>query len=173
MNIIFTGPPLAGKGTQAHLLGKKLNLPAFSIGALLREHAKDGYEKYAMQGKNLPIELKFKYLKEKLDASKNGFILENFPASSDDLEVFVEYLAQNKLKVDRVFVLEISQAEAEKRSLERNRADDTEEIVKARLLLQAKDREPVIKYFEKLGVLRKINGEGTVEEVEKRVLKNL
>lgn len=173
MNIVFTGPPLAGKGTQATLLGQKLNTPVFSIGALLRDNVKDGYRQYAMKGHNLPAELKFDLLKEKLDTAKDGFILENFPATEDDLKVFLTYLAEHGLRIDKVFNITISDQEARKRMQQRGRIDDTQDIVEKRRDIQGKDREPVLEYFRKLGVLVNIDGEGLVEDVHKRIVEKL
>lgn len=172
MNIIFTGPLLAGKGTQARILGKKLNLPVFSIGELLREgneKAKKAYEEYAMKGYNLPTHLKFDLLQEKLDASHPGFILENFPATKEDLDVFLDYLNKNNLHVDRVFHIVISKEEAEKRMKKRGRIDDTLEIVQKRLSIQSKDRVPVLDYFRRKGILVHIDGEGSIDEVHQKI----
>ena len=173
MIIIFIGPPLVGKGTQAKILSEKLDLPLFSIGAILRSSKQKAYEKYAMKGKNLPTELKFNLLEEKMNENKNGFILENFPATKDDLDTLIKYLSQNNLKVDKVFNLTISYTEMSKRMKTRERADDTEEIVSKRQEIQSKDREPVIDYFKNLEILVNINGEGSVENVANEIFKNL
>ena len=37
MNIIFFGPPGAGKGTQAEIVSKTLNIPTISTGAMIRD----------------------------------------------------------------------------------------------------------------------------------------
>ncbi len=173
MNIVFIGPPLAGKGTQAKLLSIKLRIPVFSIGALLREYAKDDYKQYAMKGQNLPVVLKFNLLKEKLDNAKNGFILENFPAAEDDLMVFIDYLNKHKLTIDKAFNITISEEETKKRMKQRGRIDDDTDIVKNRMAFQGKDRKIVLDYFSKMGVLVTINGEGSVEEIHKRVIDSL
>ena len=41
MKIIFFGPPGSGKGTQANLLAKELNIPHLSTGDILREKLKE------------------------------------------------------------------------------------------------------------------------------------
>lgn len=178
MNIIFTGQPLAGKGTQAQLLGKKLNIPVFSIGALLREaydngdpKAIEGYENYAMKGRFLPISFKFYLLKEKLDNANNGFILENFPSTQEDLDTFNSYLQEKNLAIDAVINIHVSEEEMYKRMSQRGRMDDKEEIVKNRFLLQEKDRIVVTEYYRSQGKLIDIQGESSIEKVHEEICK--
>ncbi|MEK7092346.1 MAG: nucleoside monophosphate kinase [Patescibacteria group bacterium] len=180
MNIVFIGPPLSGKGTQARLLGAQLYIPVFSIGKLLREaysrgdaQAKEGYEQYAMRGKNLPISLKFHFLKEKLETATEGFILENFPSTKEDLDTFLQYLKTKNLSIDKAFLVHISEEEMQKRMVTRGRIDDTLDIVSKRYVLQGSDRLEVEKYFKQIGILAEINGEGSVEEVHKRVMEEI
>src|SRR3990167_3582095 len=106
MIVIFIGPPFSGKDTQAKLLGKEKNLPVFSMGALIRDayerkdpRAIEGFEQYSMKGFHLPTQLKFGWLKEKLDTNKDGFILDNFPATQEDLDTFNDNLLKNNLKI--------------------------------------------------------------------------
>lgn len=176
MVIIFTGPPLAGKGTQAHLLSKKLNLPVFSIGQLLRqsresgnEKMKQAYETYSMQGKHLPISIKFNLLKEKMDQPKDGFILENFPATKEDLGIFLRYLQEKQLRVDKVFLINLSEEEMLKRMELRGRIDDTKEVVLKRRRIQDNDRIPVIDYFIKEGILVELRGEEAIGTVHHKI----
>ena len=57
MKLILLGPPGAGKGTQAEILCKKLNIPTISTGNILRAAVKNG----------TPVGLK---AKEYMDAGK-------------------------------------------------------------------------------------------------------
>lgn len=130
MNIIFSGPPLAGKGTQAKLLGEKLGIPVLSIGALLREAwekgdptATKGYEEYAMKGHYLPIDLKFYLLQPKMDEAKEGFILENFPSTQEDLDTFLAYLEEKKVSIDKVFNITVPEEDIYQRMESRGRVD--------------------------------------------------
>ena len=44
MKLIFLGPPGAGKGTQAAIVCKKLDIPSISTGYMLRSAIKEGTE---------------------------------------------------------------------------------------------------------------------------------
>jgi adenylate kinase len=173
MILIFLGPPFSGKGTQATILGKELNLPVFSMGELIREgnrlgnpKAVEGYQNYAIKGLHLPNSLKFDLLKEKMDENRSGFILDNYPATQEDLDTLLNYLSQNSLQVDKVFYVNITISEMQNRMVQRGRDDDKPEIVLTRREVQDKDRLPVLEYFKQKGLLTEINGEGTIDAVQ-------
>lgn len=180
MILIFLGPPYSGKGTQAELLSKQLKIPVFSMGLLIREayekkdpKAVKGYEQYAMRGMHLPNKLKFHLLKEKLDENKGNFILDNYPATQEDLEVFLNYISTHSLQVDKVFYISISVEDMKKRIINRRRKDDKLEIILKRREEQDKDRLPVLTYFNSKGLLEEIKGEGSIKEVHGRIMKAL
>lgn len=178
MIVVFLGPPYAGKGTQTALLKNSLGLPVFSMGALIREAREKGdqdiqgaYEKYAMKGLNVPTDIKFSLLKNKMEEAGNNFILDNFPATEDDLNIFLDFLRKKNLSVGKVIHILIGEEEMIRRlnKISRGRPDDDPEIVKARKEIQDKDRKPVLDYFRKQGILVEVNGEGEINEVNKRI----
>lgn len=188
MIVIFLGPPGAGKGTQAQLLSQKLGLPAFSVGQLLRDAHREkkpegrAWEKYSLRGLNVPIELKFKLLAEKMDQT-DGFILDNFPRTREDLAAFKKYLEERDRRVDRVFHLVIGEEVAVSRILSRKgkeaqkelvRGDDNLGILKVRIEEgYRKDLQPILDHFRSLGVLEEISGEQPVETVHREILRRL
>ena len=86
MNIIFFGAPGAGKGTQAEIVSKKLDIPTISTGNIIREAIKNGTEmglsakSYIDAGKLVPDEVVIGIIKDRLDKDdcKKGFILDGF-----------------------------------------------------------------------------------------------
>lgn len=181
MIIIFIGPPFSGKGEQSKLLSQRLKIPVFSMGGIIRDaykagdkRAVEGFEKYSMKGLHVPIDLKFPLLEEKLHESKTGFILDNFPATEEDLQKFIDYLNENKLVIDKVFYIHISREEMQRRAkVRKDRPDDDLMILLKRREVQDKDRQPVIDYFKKQNLLVEINGEGDIGEIHKKVVENL
>ncbi len=87
MNIIFFGPPGAGKGTQAEIISTCLNIPTISTGAALREAVKNETPmglaaKSAMEsGSLVPDEVVIGIIRDRLaqDDCTNGYILDGFP----------------------------------------------------------------------------------------------
>lgn len=87
MNIIFLGPPGAGKGTQAQLICKRLGIPQISTGDMLRAaiaaQTETGLKakSYMDAGQLVPDAVVIDIVKDRLaDADcQNGYILDGFP----------------------------------------------------------------------------------------------
>lgn len=115
MNLIFMGPPGAGKGTQADKIIKQLNIPHISTGDMFREAiAKKtaiGLEakKYMDEGKLVPDEVTIKVVQERLankDTAK-GFLLDGFPRTIVQAEALDGVLKGINRKIDKVINLEV------------------------------------------------------------------
>ncbi len=92
MKLVFIGPQGSGKGTQAHILSKKLGIPHISTGDLCRnakgelgEQIKKTINTGALISDDLLIEL----LKQRLQESdvKNGFILDGTPRNMNQVNL--------------------------------------------------------------------------------------
>ncbi len=189
MNIIFLGPPGAGKGTQGELLAEKLDLPRLSVGAILRRVLKEEGQgskeiaEYMLKGLNVPAPLLFKVLESWFREHQSGFIVDNLPRNIDQLEEFKKFLSRTGIKIDRVLHLGISDEESVKRSQIRYqekadkgevRPDDELAIIETRLREgYQKDIEPILEYFRNEGILTEINGEQTVGKVHQDILESL
>ena len=87
MNIIFLGPPGAGKGTQAQIVCQRLGIPQVSTGDMLRAAIAAGTEMglkakaYMDQGQLVPDEVVIGIVRDRLaDADcQKGYILDGFP----------------------------------------------------------------------------------------------
>ena len=94
MNLILLGAPGAGKGTQAEVICKALNIPTISTGNMLREAVKNGTKSgleaksFMDSGKLVPDEVVIGILKDRIaeDDCKNGFILDGFPRTVPQAE---------------------------------------------------------------------------------------
>lgn len=178
---IFLGPPYSGKETQTIPLGIELGIPVFSMGQLIREARQDpkieeAFQQYSLKGLHVPIDIKFGLLESKMGEAASGFILDNFPGSAEDLEVFNRYMDRNDLDVTRVFYLNIDENEIMNRfaaNPHRGRADDTQETLLVRSKIQGDDREPVLQYYKEKGKLVEINGALSREAVYQEIKEHI
>ena len=94
MNIIFLGPPGAGKGTQAQRICAALNIPQISTGDILRRAIKEQTptgvkaKSFIDAGKLVPDEVIIDIVKDRLaqDDCQNGYILDGFPRTVPQAE---------------------------------------------------------------------------------------
>ena len=111
MNLIFLGPPDAGKGTQAVRVCEQLGIPQISTGDILRRAIKNetptglAAKSYIDKGQLVPDSVVIDIVRERLtqDDCKNGYLLDGFPrtvAQAEALEGFA--------KIDAVVDIDVS-----------------------------------------------------------------
>jgi adenylate kinase len=176
--LLIVGPPGAGKGTQAAMLARALGIPHVSTGEMLRGHVARGTElgkraKVIMDAGDLvPDEIVIAMVKERLgegDAAC-GFLLDGFPRTAAQAEALDREVADRPLEM--VLSLEVGEEEVVARLLKRaaieGRSDDTEATVRNRLAVYRAQTEPLIAYYQRRGILRPIDGVGSIEEIFSR-----
>jgi adenylate kinase len=113
MNIVFLGPPGAGKGTQAKILIERYGIPQISTGDMLREHRAKGTElgkkaqEYMDRGQLVPDEIILGMVKERLSQPdcQKGFILDGFPRTVAQAEALDKLLSEMGKKLDFALAL--------------------------------------------------------------------
>ena len=115
MRLILFGSPGVGKGTQAKIISKNLNIPHISTGDILRKAVKDQTElgKRAGELMSKADDLMIAMIKEVLtsDECKNGFILDGFPRTTVQAEALDKLFAQ--IKIDNAILIHIIADEKE------------------------------------------------------------
>ncbi|MCU6711690.1 adenylate kinase [Paenibacillus sp. J5C_2022] len=115
MNILFMGPPGAGKGTQAERIVEEFNVPHISTGDAFRLAMKQGTplglkaKEYVDQGLLVPDEITNGIVKERLaqDDCTNGFLLDGFPRTLQQAEALDIMLAELGRSIDHVVNLKV------------------------------------------------------------------
>ena len=112
MKLILLGAPGAGKGTQAEILCKELNIPTISTGNILRAAIKNGTptglkaKSFMDAGKLVPDDVIIGIITERLaeDDCKNGYILDGVPRTIAQAEA----MEKAGITFDAVISIEIS-----------------------------------------------------------------
>ena len=179
MNIVFFGPPGAGKGTQAGIIKQDYALAHLSTGEMLRAAVSAGTDvgraaKALMaEGKLVPDELIISVVAERIGEPDcaNGFILDGFPRTLPQAQALDSMLAGKNKCLDAVIEVrvpdEVLVGRIEKRAAESGgaRPDDSPETLKRRLAVYHEQTAPVLPYYEQAGLLRVIDGNRGVDEV--------
>ncbi len=116
MNLIFLGPPGAGKGTIASMLKERLSIPHISTGDIFRAAIKNEtalgmqVQSILAKGELVPDKLTIGLVRERLkeDDTKNGYILDGFPRTipqAEALETFTVVDRVINLIVDRQLII--------------------------------------------------------------------
>lgn len=182
MRIVLMGPPGAGKGTQAVVVAERLGIPHISTGDIFRANVGQGTplgieaKKYMDAGEYVPDSVTNGMVADRLsqaDAS-SGFLLDGYPRTLDQVHALNTMLAETDLKLDKVVEITANTEEVIARLLnrakEQGRADDTEDVIRRRMEVYAEQTEPLTTEYDKQGLLVKVDGMGSVDEVTGRLL---
>jgi adenylate kinase len=155
----------------------------------------DGHMK---RGELVPDDLVIALVLERIQADdcRNGFMLDGFPRTTPQAEALDAAMRAAGIELDAVVVIEVADSLLEERVIHRrsdpetgriyhlkydpprdealaarlvHRADDSPDAVNARLTKYHADTEPIIPFYERQGLLVRIDGIGTPDEVEARI----
>ncbi len=110
MKLLIMGPPGAGKGTQAEVLVKELNITHISTGDMFRAAIKEGTEmgkkakEYMDKGALVPDEVVVGMVKDRLSKPDcaSGFLLDGFPRTLEQARALDATLKEMDIKLDGV-----------------------------------------------------------------------
>ncbi|MEO1025485.1 MAG: adenylate kinase [Pseudomonadota bacterium] len=188
MNVILLGPPGAGKGTQAEMLAKARGMVQLSTGDMLREAKDSGTEmglrvaEVMARGELVTDDIVVGLIEEKLNTVKaNGFIFDGFPRTVAQADALLALLKKNGQRLEAAIEMRVDEAALVARILGRAdkaraegkavRADDNEESLKLRLAEYNAKTAPLIDYFQKKGLLKSVNGMGSIADIAADLLR--
>ncbi len=181
MNVVIFGPPGAGKGTQSKFIVDKFKLHQLSTGDLLRLEIKNktklGSQINSIMNSgelvsdNIVGDLIEKFISNEI--YRNKIIFDGYPRTLNQAKKLDDLLVKYNQKIDMVLKLSVKLETVIKRILERQneeqRADDNEEIAIKRYKTYEKSAEPVLEYYKKSNLIKVINGEATIPEINKEI----
>ena len=115
MNLIFLGPPGAGKGTQAWRVRQKYGMVQLSSGDMLRAAVDAGTDlgkkakKLIETGNLVPDDIMIRMIADRIARPDcaNGFILDGFPRTVAQAEALDELLASMNRELDGVIQMKV------------------------------------------------------------------
>jgi len=175
--LLIVGPPGAGKGTQAVRIAEELSIPAISTGDIFRANVSGETElgllakSYMDKGEYVPDSVTNDMVRSRLaeDDAQGGFLLDGYPRTLDQVDALDGVLSELDTALDAVLLLVVETEEVVGRLVERGRAqgrsDDTEETIRRRLDVYAEQTAPLIDVYEKRGLVRRVDGMASIDEV--------
>lgn len=177
--VVLMGAPGAGKGTQAKLLQDAIGLPHVSTGDLFRANLKNQTElgklaqTYMDKGELVPDHVTVAMVKDRLSQPDcaRGAILDGFPRTTAQAEALDKLLAEIDGEINIVPYIKVDEEVLVQRLINRGRiegrADDTEDTIRTRMRVYQEETAPLLAFYRERGLLTEINGEQSIEAVQR------
>ena len=181
MNIVIFGPPGAGKGTQSKFIAEKFNMYQLSTGDILRKEMSKNTEigkkiSTVINAGSLVSDQIVSDMIEKVISNNdyhNKIIFDGYPRNLIQAKNLENLLKKYKQKISIVLKLSVSLETVKKRISERKslekRTDDDKDIAIKRYKTYENSTEPVIEYYKKLNLLKVIDGENSIDQINKEI----
>ncbi len=211
MRLILLGPPGAGKGTQAEFLSATLEIPHISTGDIFRANIKGDTplgilaKKYIDSGKLVPDDVTIDIVASRLhdEDCASGFIMDGFPRTIPQAEMFDKMLEKLGEKVEAVINITVEDERLIKRLSGRRmctcgrtyhidnnppkvegicdvcssslyiRDDDKEETIKERLKTYHEQTSPLVDYYQEKGLIINFDGSKPIDVTTREILEGL
>jgi adenylate kinase len=185
MKLLIMGPPGVGKGTQARILAKNLEVFHLSTGEILRKEIKNKTKigkiakSFIDHGNLVPDDIILDIITKKIltEETNNGYLLDGFPRTIPQATGFDKILKKMEHNLNAAINLIADENELINRIINRGkisgRSDDTYKIIQERQKIYWKQTAPLIDYYDKKKILKNIDGIGRIEDITKRILQAL
>ena len=180
LNLILTGPPGAGKGTQCARLVEHFGIAHISTGDMLRAavaaetdmglKAQTVMSDGGLVGDDIMNGIVRDRLDEE-DANTGGFVLDGYPRTVPQAEALSIILGKRELHA--AVNIDVPLEEVTKRMKARGREDDTDEGIARRLELYEQETQPVLGWFGARDRLVTVDGFDTEDEVWDRLISTI
>ncbi|MDD3741230.1 MAG: adenylate kinase [Bacteroidales bacterium] len=131
LNVVFFGPPGAGKGTQAKRIAKRFNMEYVSTGEMIRKEVANQTElgkiakPYLETGDIVPDDVAIRLIERKISDHRNikGFIFKGFPSTLVQAYILSGLMKKNDTSVSLVIELKTSTLQSLKRLTARSKTN--------------------------------------------------
>ena len=180
-NIIFFGPPGAGKGTQAKIIAKYLNLSHLSTGDILRNKLLDNdnlskkLKKIMSAGNLVSDDVLNSIVSSRLSNENNGFILDGYPRTLAQSEFLNEFLLEVSKSINYIFNIQINFETLKnrilKRSSEEGREDDNIDVIETRYNEYLNSTQKVSNFYNKNypTIFHEIDGSLQIQQITENI----
>ena len=185
-NIIFFGPPGAGKGTQAKIVAEYLNISHLSTGDILRKKLKDkddlanNLKEIMSSGNLVSDEILNSIVASRLkNESNNGFILDGYPRTLVQSDFLDNFLKNTSISIRYIFDIQINfntlKNRIVKRSSEEGREDDNIQVINTRYNEYLNSTQKVSNFYKDKypNIFYKIDGSLQINEITEKIKKIL
>ena len=185
MRVLLIGPPGAGKGTQASRIADHFDLDRIATGDLLREQVANGTElgkvakEYMDRGDLVPDDIVIEMTRDRMveAAGEGGYVLDGYPRTLAQAEAAYRWATARGIQFDLTLYFEIEEdellARLAGRAREQHRSDDAEETVRHRLEVFAAQTHPLVDYYQRRGILVRINAVGPIDAISEEIFATL
>lgn len=170
--ILFFGPAGAGKSVQGQILAARHGWRWLSSGQLLRDSRDPDIIEEMRTGSLVGAEQINEIITGALERAQDidTVILDGYPRKVEQAKWLVEAKPRHQRDITIAIVLEVPQAELEKRLQVRGRVDDTAEAIEERLRIYRQEIDPILAYLTDQNIkVARIDGMGTVGQVHDRI----
>ncbi|UWF77175.1 MULTISPECIES: adenylate kinase [Microbacterium] len=179
--LLIVGPQGSGKGTQGVRIAAAFGIPVVSTGDIFRANIKEGTElgkrvtAILDAGDLVPDALTGEIVRDRLSQpdAANGFLLDGYPRNANQVHDLDDFLSGRGETLDAVILLDVPREESIERlrlrAVEQGRSDDTEEAIAHRLDIYEKETAPILAIYRERGIVDRIDGVGTLDEITERI----
>lgn len=183
--LLILGAPGSGKGTQGAKLSIDYGIPAIATGDIFRHNIRTetelGLKVKAIvdAGDYVPDELVNELVRDRLDQDDalTGFLLDGYPRTVDQVRFLDDCLAARGQSLDAVVQLVADTDEVVdrlgRRAVEQGRMDDSEQAIRHRLGVFARETAPLVAVYAARGLLVEVDGLGEIDDVAARIRESL
>ena len=181
-NIVFFGPPGAGKGTQAKIISDYLHIPHLSTGDILRKKLKDNdglankLKEIMSSGNLVSDDILNSIVSSRLinDVSE-GFILDGYPRTLNQSQFLNNFLLETSNSINYFFNIQINFVTLKdrilKRSSEESRDDDKIDVLETRYNEYLNSTQKVCNFYKEnyTNIFHEIDGSLQIDEITLKI----